>query len=178
MVSLVCNSCGFERTHGLHDCNEAKAAYVQTGILPAPRPLDDRPALALELTDVQLRAECERRKFGHESIAALTVQRDALVDEVKHLNTKLDECGEWRRRAEAAEGALADIPRRNAEDMLAKVENIKGLAGWLPDETVPGIIFGTDRTPERIRERGPGIDAQRPDNSIAWLDEELLCEDA
>lgn len=55
---------------------------------------------------------------------------------------------EWRRRAEAA------------ETELAKWQNPK-----------------LERIAHRVRESGPGIAAQRPDHSVAWLDEELLCAD-
>lgn len=60
----------------------------------------------------------------------------------------VDERDEWKRRAEAAEAKMGDYYGE-----MTKVRNV-------------------------VRESGPGIATAKPDNSVAWLDEDLLCEDA
>lgn len=60
----------------------------------------------------------------------------------------IDERDEWKRRAEAAEEKMGDYYGE-----MTKVRNV-------------------------VRESGPGIATAKPDNSVAWLDEDLLCEDA
>lgn len=43
--------------------------------------------------------------------------------------------------------------------------------------TVNGVTFRAMRSSRPADEQGPGIKAVRPDNSVAHLDEDLLCED-
>jgi hypothetical protein len=110
-------------------------------------------------TSDELRAECERRGMG-----------DAARDR--------DEWVEWKRRAEVAEGLLAAVPK----DAFSP----RGVVAWLPDPKLGFMqcghgLAGACRLctpPKMLGESGPGIAAQRPDNSIAFLDEDLLCEDA
>jgi hypothetical protein len=118
---------------------------------------------------VRSEIEAERDKWKHEH-AALDAE---YAKWRKHLWATLRELGctdgvdpacflrDLKRRAEAAEGALADIPRRNAEDALRLRDQLRPIVVRKLQESGAGIT----RMPER-------------DNSIAHLDEDLLCEDA
>lgn len=76
-------------------------------------------------------------------------------------------------RAAAAEARCIELEK----EISILRQSARGLAAWLPERP---IVFNLDRTPPRIYERGPGIAAKTDnrDNSVAHLDEDLLCEDA
>jgi len=100
-------------------------------------------------SDDELRAECERRFAGPVN------EYTRLADEHHKTTAERDE---WKRRAEAAE---------------AKASEVQRVADFWADKS---IAIQRDRE----REHGPGLAAldTRPDNSIAHLPEDLLCEDA
>ena len=146
----------------------------------------------IEGIDTKLRAraedykrECERLK---ECLAGADHDRD-----------------EWKRRAEAAEAIIAEQSRiepcrhgtpqtdpcarckgefEASQTPEASKRKVTGLEAWLPSQRGELLQFGTDRRDPRTYERGPGIDGPsaitkppKPE-PLAWLDEDLLCEDA
>lgn len=118
------------------------------GIVPCP---------AGALTDDQLRAECERRK--------MSVSGPGATEET--WNSVRAERDDWKRRAEAAEACVGERSRIMPADPDPAVRDyFKSLAKKYSAELAA------------LTERGPGIAATKPDNGVAWLDEDLLCEDA
>lgn len=64
----------------------------------------------------------------------------------------------WRLRAQKTEAALNRTPEENMA---------------IVDRAVKKVV-----RKHHLDEQGPGIVQLRPDNSIVWLDEDLLCDDA
>lgn len=125
---------------------------------------------------------------AHEVIATAPWLAERLA-ELKRLKCEIDhahltlrsERDEWKRRAEAAEAHLAD-PKRcirietPAGDLvplgsIQKCGRLDLLVTRVDGEGLPGFDS---------REFGDGIAGRnlKPDNSVAHLDEDLLCEDA
>lgn len=89
----------------------------------------------------------------------------------KWLEGELDE---WKRRAEAAEALVADEHDEGCNRSLGCTCS-RGPAGW-KTRALEAEASALKMARRIFTERGPGIDS-RPDNSVAWLDEELLCAD-
>ena len=149
----VCLTCGHEeRNDGVTAAMEQHACRPRTGTQPPP-PHGEFPRfepgwLLKNVTDDELRAECSRRGIGNVSEPVCAVA----------------ERDEWKRRAEEYRDDMhrARKERGWAEDQLARITGNVGLKPMCDG-----------------REQGAGItNDQRPDNSIAHLDEDLLCEDA
>jgi hypothetical protein len=128
------------------------------------------------VSDDQLRAECERR-FGNE-YGARDERWDGLVKKAQAETERVakraaiasaavierEERDEWKRRAEVAEAKVENYERgvRECLELRAQIQADMKLAST--------VTFTT--------ESGPGIAAMRPDTSVAFLDEDLLCDDA
>jgi hypothetical protein len=112
--------------------------------------------------------------------------------QVKRSLELVDESAEWKRRTEAkltgASPLFADelgewVTRANAaRSPVARLDVVQeGLKRGFIKMTLARRLLDANTPEEHARfvERGPGI-ARAPerDNSVAWLDEDLLCEDA
>lgn len=125
----------------------------QAAVLPAPMPERD-PAVSREIAH-QLGdfedAELRaecERRFGHQ-YGARDVSWEKLVAEANRQREH------WKTVAESA-AAERDALKADLDAWKS------GKRSLLRD----------------FFERGPGIAATKPDNSVAWLDEDLLCDDA
>lgn len=132
-----------------------------------------------DFDDDALRAECERRwGLNAGPYRELAAERD-----------------EWKRRAEAAEavitrqtrpGTIGEVWARyergeiDTAEMLAKTgaPNLWGYRSWRSEQKPACSAEQSLRSMMFSQETRPGIAATKPDNSIAHLDEDLLCEDA
>jgi hypothetical protein len=162
-----CSAChaAFLTSDGL-ECHAAVCPCAA----PKPKP---KPAAATcytafgDVTDEQLRAECEQRGFICELHSVTHV---VTMDE---RNIARRERDEWQRRAE------------DAEERLKRVEEGRLILGNVSFDELArelrqrGAIVHD--LAQREVESGTGIASlpeKRPDNSVAFLDEDLLCEDA
>lgn len=142
--------------------------------------------LARERDEWRLRAESAidpeaLRKWGLNPDAVREYESHA--DAMRAMGFERD-VGMWRARAEAAEAHLHD-PRRcirietgDEPVELGSVHDcgrIELVVTRVDNERLPGRDFLVEQV---MRESGPGIAAVKPDNSVAFLDEDLLCEDA
>lgn len=136
-----------------------------------------RPEWLALITDAELRAECERRSM--EYVGGLAVP----VGEHRRILAERDQ---WKCRAEAAEAKRSEAAVRALAQRTAEALG----HGWLPDPKTEPIVYGVDRTQPKeggggvayagsFNETGPGITAKPPQSEpLAFLDEDLLCEDA
>lgn len=133
----------------------------------------------------------------------LSMDDEGAVEIVPYVAKALRDRDAWKRRAEAAEAKLApewthvcgysgrpetrargwDCAQCGASppggvSLESRLAIARGLEAWLPDDKVAPIVYGTDRTPERVHERGPGIAATKPDNSAYFDERDLLADDA
>lgn len=183
-----------EKTHPFGDAERIKGAIIARGLESS--------------TDDQLRAECERRgelvlmepleRDLRAANRAAHADCDAALSEVKRITAERDE---WRRRAEmyqsrmdmlemklgeAQDGGIADdvlraeyVRRFGPESDAYGEMRSRALAEERHPRTDASFDYGSFyRALMRSAESGPGLAAKKPDNSIAWLDEDLLCEDA
>jgi len=168
--------------------------------MPNDRWEDMQRQLAQSLTDDQLRAECERRGFGGASYIEfnmMSADKDRALrdrDEWKHsaleLEGELAKHLEWKRRAEAAE---AESERRklvvdaknellygaDAQRSQLAIDRFAGRMTWYRDaNNAPSSLPDTSAHGRKMVESEPGIATMRPDNSVAFLLEDLLADDA
>lgn len=135
-----------------------------------------------EVKDDVLRAECERR--GIERGCEASYDYGTIVADRDHYRKLFEgacarledtkrERDELKRRAEVAEALLAVAPSHAGRQMAINPDH-----PFLRDGLIP---LTPDMRPMRISraESGPGIAAKPPQSEpLAFLDEDLLCEDA
>lgn len=125
-------------------------------------------------TDAELRAECERRKMAVVNIdGSVGTRYFANWTERERIEA---ECDEWKRRAEAAEKIATWCQRCTGTGELGYAGPVCPACHGSGHFTRP---FG-EAPIGALAESGPGIAAKPVPQSepLAFLDEDLLCEDA
>jgi hypothetical protein len=174
MSACVCFECS--KCHAAFLTSDGLECHAAVCSCAAPKP---KPAAATyytafgDVTDEQLRAECERRRLGMVAIRDANGAYIVDHDHFRIVGMYRAERDEWKQRAQ------------DAEERLKRVEEGRLILGNVSFDELARELRRRGALVQDLAQRevepGTGIASlpeKRPDNSVAFLDEDLLCEDA